>query len=112
MKDPVPGEFTIAALQMTARNPGWFVTYDVDGVVAAPGVSPTPIHRGDVMVRWAEPLAVGQVYPALVDRADPRRCVIEFPPTAARRGASRAEREQAAEDLARRMSEGGGAPGA
>ena len=107
MKDPVAGEFTIAALRTTARNPGWFLNYEVDGVVSAPGVVPTPVHRGDVMVRWAEPLAVGQVYPAVVDRADPRRCVIDFPSTEATRVPSRGAREQAAADLAQRMAEDG-----
>jgi len=104
MKDPVAGEFTIAAADhYVTAHMDYLMAFRVDGVVTAPGVPPTPIRRDPVTVRREDWLQVGQVLPAVVDRARPSRAVITFP-SVDKRGRSSRESRQAAEDLARRLS--------
>ncbi|MCU1527720.1 MAG: hypothetical protein JWP75_1483 [Frondihabitans sp.] len=104
IKEPVQGDFTVAAVRLLAHTPGFYYEYDVDGVVSGPGVTPTPVHRGGILVREQDALAPGQVFPALVDRSDPRRSVVDFPSTKPAHQASPAENAAAAEELAARMA--------
>lgn len=109
MKDPVDGTFTVAAARhYVTAHMDYIMSFEIDGVVTAPGVPPTPIHRDNVLVLTRDWIQVGQVFPALVDRADPKRSIVAFPSTKAG-GQSDAEARAAAEELARRM---GGEAGA
>lgn len=105
MRQPQKGTFTIAALKLDARTPGYYMVFDVDGVVSGPGISATPVHRSQVMVRERDRLYEGQVLSVTYDAKDPRRCVIEFPPTDVARSASRADRSAAAQQLAAEMND-------
>jgi hypothetical protein len=111
IKHPVSGQFTIAAVKLYSRSPGYYRSYDVDGVVSAPGITAVPVHRSGVLVRDWEPLAVGQVFSATVDATDAKRCIIDFPTTKPTPTASRADRAAAAEQLAAETNaENGGTP--
>ncbi len=104
MKDPVGGEFIVAAADhYVTGHMNYLMAFSVDGVVTAPGVSPTPIRRDPVVVRTEDWIQVGQVFPAIVDRADSERAVVSFPATE-KAGHSSDESTQTAEDLVRRMS--------
>jgi hypothetical protein len=104
MKDPVDGEFTVASADhYVTGHMDYVMAFRVDGVVTADGVPPTPVRRDPVTVRREDWIQVGQVFPATVDRADPKRAVISFPATE-KAGHSGNESRQAADDLARRMA--------
>ncbi|GAA4174947.1 hypothetical protein GCM10022287_19610 [Gryllotalpicola koreensis] len=104
MKDPVEGEFTVASADhYVTAHMDYVMAFRVDGVVTAPGVPPTPVRRDPVTVRREDWIQVGQVFPATVDRADPKRAVIAFP-VVENAGHSSSESRRAAEGLARQMA--------
>jgi len=112
MKDPVEGKFVVASADhYVSGHMDYILAFRVDGVVTADGVPPTPVRRDPVTVLRADWIQVGQEFPAVIDRADPKRAVISFPSTD-KPGHDSDYGKHAAEDLARRMSADGtdGAP--
>lgn len=103
MKDPVEGTFVVAAADhYVTAHMDYIMSFRVDGVVTAPGIPPTPIRRDPVVVLKRDWIQIGQGFPALVDRSDPKRAIVTFPSTK-KRGRSSADSRQAAEDLARHL---------
>jgi hypothetical protein len=104
MRRPQTGQFTVAALQVRGRTPGYFLTYDVDGVVSGAGIDATAIHRTQVTVRERDRLYEGQIFPATYDVEKPERCVVNFPSTKSASSTSKADRAHAAQRLADDMN--------
>ena len=110
MKDPVAGTYRLVACSYSSGG-ATFENCTMDGVVTAPGMTPTAVHHVSLLTptaKWPQP---GQELPVTIERANPSRLKIHWDqiPSTAQTARALAQ-QQAAEAAAGGTQPGASAP--
>jgi hypothetical protein len=94
---PIAGELHVATTSVPPSD-ARYSNYLLTGVVCAPGVAPVAVQSSGIAraSRWP---SAGSVLPVTLDRADPRRFVIEWDRIPSAMGQAQALAEQMRSDL-------------